>query len=38
MALLRLADGRAPLKKMALLPAFVRLQMSEAKTAKALQY
>ncbi len=36
--LYRLADGRAPLKKMALLPAFVRLQMSEAKTAKALQY
>ncbi len=32
----RLADGRTPREKMALLPAFLKLQAGEAKNAKAL--
>lgn len=35
--LYRLADGRAPREAMALLPAFIKLQMGEAKKAKALK-
>lgn len=33
----RLADGRKALEKMALLPAFIKLQLGEAKAAKALK-